>query len=42
MLFRQVAAEYEFLLIMQHKKQWLVASSRKNYSAGIVNVFPVQ
>jgi hypothetical protein len=27
---------------MQHKKQWVVASSRKNYRAGIVNVFPVK
>jgi len=42
MLFREVAAEYEFLRIMEHKKQWVVASSRKNYAARIVNVFRVQ
>jgi hypothetical protein len=27
---------------MQHKKQWVVASSRKNYSAPVVNVVRVR
>jgi len=41
MLFREVAAECEFLLIMQDKKQWVVASSRKKYLLRVVNVFCV-
>lgn len=41
MLFRKVAVECQFLRIMQHKKQWVVASSRKNYSAQVVNVVRV-
>jgi len=42
MLFRKVAVECEFLRIMQHKKQLVVASSRKKDSAQVVNVVSVR